>query len=219
MLRDIFISGLAIFMGIVFMCGWYNAHRILKDMRWRRQSYDASDVMICRFFGAAGICCIVGGAALLLYTLHRFGVMEIKLTPGIRNILVRALFVLPGIVFLIIGKVYKVSSISVSDTDLEVKGTIVGYEKANSKYDIPGYKSLVVEYRDPYIETIRQYTLEHGVWIRKYPMGSKYVLSYSIEHRAAYDAKSETERKKMYIVFYIAGVVWIVLAIFSPNLF
>lgn len=106
----------------------------------------------------------------------------------------------------------------ISQNDSQVKGTIVG--KVAYARTLPGYGRLIVEYKDPYEDSMKRITLMQDLKLKSYPIGSNYMLGYSRTQRKAYDVQSDKLNKKlevfmilMGILVCIAGVLYMVLRI------
>ncbi len=135
-----------------------------------------------------------------------------------------------GVLILVIERIYEDTNyIKKNRADCYVEGVVVGTHRgsrrasdptAGSLILTPGYKRLVISYRDPMDGQTREYKMDKPVRLKKHPIGSTFLLSYSQELHFAYDDDSERMNPYLRLTFLflgwitiIAGIMWLLRCI------
>ena len=90
--------------------------------------------------------------------------------------------------------------------NMQVTGTVIK-EVFTAEHTLPGYGRLLIEYKDPYDGKTKYYALMQHLRLKKHPIGSKYMLSYSRSQRTAYDIKSNKLTVKRNFVLIIIAIL------------
>lgn len=166
-----------------------------------------------------GIACVIMGALFCITILADNGIINISDTL-FEHVINWLIAFIGGVFFIALGVSNKKSITNNSsewDT-IPVTGTVIQEVIAPQRI-MRGYGRLLVMYKDPYDGTTKYYTLMQQLNLKKHPIGSKYVLSYSKSQRTAYDTKTNNIFKRLKTYCFIIGIILFITGLVSIAMY
>ena len=180
-LAIILIVGIAmLIMGIYGKC----------EVGKKKETVANNTILLC------GLCFILFGAFLCINYMMEEGIITDK-SNTLFWMLIRWFMVFAfGVLLIISGLLIKKKRVGESGMiDAQVTGTVVGV--APQTKTLPGYGRLIVEYKDPYDDSIKRYKLMQDLKLKSHPIGSSYELAYSRTAKSAYDVETNKLYNKL----------------------
>lgn len=201
----------------MLIIGIYGKCKVGKKKKQLRKVLDSVEegyntILLC------GLLFVLFGAFLCINHL-----MEEGLITDISNtffwMLIRWVMVLTfGVVLIISGLLIRKKRVEESGLiDAQVTGTVVGV--APQTKNLPGYGRLIIEYKDPYDDSIKCYKLMQDLKLKSHPIGNSYNLAYSRTAKSAYDVETNKLYNKREIFVVLTGVFVCVVVMINIVLY